>query len=274
MKDKLNRFIDNLNGEFVEVSYRPAEFQCMDLAYEWIFCLDFPKSTIQHGSAFEVYTLASDFTRQYFDVIPNLTETIPQEGDLAIWKPNHIAIVIEATQKIMTVFEQNNPTGTNAHIQDRGYTNCLGFLRPKIATVESIPQWLKTLFQESGLSFTDESLFRVFWEKAIKYDDDLKSLQAQIKSTNEALADRALEVSELTEKNQKLSDGKAEIEELLNKLRTDKNTLDVEKARLELQVNNLSSSVTELQKQVEALMSDKPLLGYSWWERWKSLWGK
>jgi len=37
MRDKLNQFIDNLNGEFVEVSYNKAIYQCMDLAYNWVF---------------------------------------------------------------------------------------------------------------------------------------------------------------------------------------------------------------------------------------------
>ena len=134
MKDKLNQFISNLNGQFVEVSYRPAPYQCFDLAYAWVFALDIPKATVQHGAAFEIWTKANDLTRQYFDLIPNKLETIPQEGDLVVWnnkygRYGHVAIVIEATQTRMKVFEQNNPLGTNAHIQDRSYTNVSGFLR-------------------------------------------------------------------------------------------------------------------------------------------------
>jgi cell wall-associated NlpC family hydrolase len=277
MRDKLLRFIDNTIGHFQEVSYKEAIYQCMDLVYEWVFVLDIPKATIQHQYAYEVYTQASDFTRQYFDIILNLKETIPQEGDLVIWNKTssniagHIAIVIEATQTTMKVFEQNNPLGTNAHIQDRNYPNCLGFLRPKVTQAEGVPQWLKTLFQESGLSFDDEGEFRSFWEKALKYDDDIKALQGQVKSANEALSDRALEVSLLTEKNQKLSDKVAEVEELNNSLRSDKDTLVFEKAKLEALVEKLTSENEALQNQVDALKGTKPLLGYSWFERFVSL---
>lgn len=135
MKDKLNQFVSNLNGQFVEVSSKSALYQCMDLAYLWIFALGLPKATIQKGYAYEVWDKATDLTREYFDLIPNTLEAIPQEGDLVVWNnkygpAGHIAIVITATQTKMTVFEQNNPLGTSAHVQERSYTNVSGFLRP------------------------------------------------------------------------------------------------------------------------------------------------
>ena len=84
MNDKLIRFIDNLNGQWIEVSDRTNSSQCMDLVYAFIFCLDIPKATIQHLYAYQVYTEATDFTRQYFDLIPNLIDTVPQAGDLVV----------------------------------------------------------------------------------------------------------------------------------------------------------------------------------------------
>jgi FtsZ-binding cell division protein ZapB len=278
IKDKLVQFIDNLNGQFVEVSYQPAEYQCMDLAYNWIFCLDFPKSTIQHQYAYEVYTQASDFTRKYFDIIPNKLETIPQEGDLVVWNKTsgniagHIAIVVEATQTKMKVFEQNSPLGTNAHIGDKSYTNVLGFLRPILKDVSTTPQYLLTLFQEAGLKIEDEGEVRSFWQKAIKYDDDVKSLQEQVKSANEALADRALEVSVLTEKNQKLSDKVSEIEEINNKLRSENDKIAWEKTGLEIENKKLQEELASLSERVEKLENDNSIHAYSWWTRFVSLW--
>lgn len=277
MNDKLVRFIDNLIGQFVEVSYKEAIYQCMDLAYNWVFCLDIPKATIQHTYAYQVYTDANDFTRQYFDVIPNLKETIPQVGDLVIWNKTsgniagHIAVVIEATQTKMKVFEQNKPLGTNAHVQDESYTNCLGFLRPKYAQIETIPAWLKTLLQESGVQITDEGSFREIWSNGIRYEQDVEKLTEQVKSVNEALSDRAMEVSLLTEENRKLQDKVAEIEELNNTLRSDKDSLLTEKIRLEEEVKNLASKVESLEREVEDLKGEKPLMAYSWFERLLSL---
>ena len=179
MRNKLNQFISNLNGNFVEVSYRPAEYQCFDLFYLWAFCLDIPKAAVQHGSAYEIWTLASDLTRQYFDLIENKTETIPQEGDVVVWgkkhgRYGHVAIVIEATQATMKVFEQNDPLGTNAHIQDRkSYTGVLGFLRPKEVVIPSAPQWLETLLQEQSLTIKNESEIRQIFDKAKKADEEV-----------------------------------------------------------------------------------------------------
>jgi len=173
MRNKLNQFISNLNGQFVEVSYRPAAYQCFDLVYNWVFCLGIPKATVQHGSAFEIWTLASDFTRQYFDLIENKLETIPRAGDIVVWsskygKYGHTAIVIEATQTTMKVFEQNDPLGTNAHIADKKYTNVLGFLRPKEVIIPSIPEWFETLLRENNLTIQDEGKIRAIIDNAKK----------------------------------------------------------------------------------------------------------
>jgi hypothetical protein len=253
MKDKLNQFINNVNGEFIEVSYKEAIYQCMDLAYLWVFCLGFPKSTIQHGSAFEVYTQASDFTRQFFEVIENKIETIPQAGDLCIWSnkygpAGHIAVVIEATKSKMKVFEQNNPLGTNAHIQDRPYTSVLGFLRPKNVIIDGVPQWLTTLLQEQNLTTQNETEIRAIFDKAKKYNDDVPALQEQVKSANQNLADKSLEVSDLTGKNQTLASKVDELQKLYNDAKTERDDFSFENKKLTAQVELLTTNNESLQK--------------------------
>lgn len=145
MKDKLTQFIDNTIGNWQEVSYRDALYQCMDLVYEWVFCLGFPKSTIQHLYASQVFTQATDLTRQYFDIIPNSDSFIPQDGDIAVFSNKtlvggvltdvgHIGIALSGgTTKSFKCYEQNWPLGTNPSIKDRNYDTpkLLGVLRPK-----------------------------------------------------------------------------------------------------------------------------------------------
>jgi hypothetical protein len=136
MIDKLNQFVANLNGQFVEVSSVSNEYQCMDLVYAWVFCLGYPKATIQHLYAYEVFTKPTDITYKYFDLIPNTPDFIPQDGDIGVFKggvAGHIAICLGGgTTLKFRRFEQNNPLGTNASINERGYTNMLGVLRPKV----------------------------------------------------------------------------------------------------------------------------------------------
>jgi len=279
MRDKLNRFIDNLNGQFVEVSYRDAIYQCLDLVYNWVFVLDFPKATIQHQYAYEVFTQASDFTREYFDIIPNRTETIPQEGDIVVWNKTssniagHIAIVIEATQTKMKVFEQNSPLGTNAHISDKTYTNCLGFLRPKFKAVGGIPQYLSTLLQEAGLKIDEEASIRAFWEKAKKYDEDTKALRTQLVTANESLSNKSTELSNEIAKVDSLQATVDELTEKLNKKGSELDSITSEKIRLEIQNEDLVKKLDEAEAKIDELQEGYPLKTYSWITRFKSLFG-
>jgi hypothetical protein len=278
MRDKLNQFVANLNGQWVEVSDQSNKAQCMDLVYNWVFALGFPKSTIQHLYAYEAYTLASDFTRTYFDVIPNLTETIPQEGDIVVWNKTsgniagHIAIVIEATQTKMKVFEQNKPLGSNSHIADESYTNCLGFLRPRHEETPGIPAFLKTLAQEAGLDINNESQFRAFWEKAKKYDEDTKTLRGQLVSVNEALAEKSTELANEIDKVDDLKRTIDQLQEKLNQVGSAKDTAISEATKFELlcktynQENiDLISQNKQLQAKVDELIKTS-IEGLGWRE--------
>lgn len=244
--------------------------QCVDLYRQYVKeCLMFPQSPPVPGAK----DIWDTYLPDYFRRIENTPTGIPEKGDIVIFSTGtygHVSVFVEGNTTRFTSFDQNYPSGSLCHLQGHTYSAVIGWLTPLHKAMD-MPEWFKTLLLEKGLSLDREGEFRSFWEKALKYDDDVKSLQEQIKSISEALADRALEVSVLTEKNQKLSDQKAEVDRLLNTLREDKNTLSLDKARLEIQVNNLTSTVTELQKQVDALKGSKPLMGYSWNERFLSL---
>jgi hypothetical protein len=262
MQDKLNQFVSNLNGQFVEVSSISAPNQCMDLAYNWVFCLNIPKATIQQGSAYQVYSNASDFTRQYFDIFQNTVEFIPQAGDLfvigktASYPYGHIGIVIEATQTKMKCFEQNFPTGTNSHIQDRGYTSVTGFLRAKNVTTGDTPQWMLTLLQERGLTINNESEIRTLFDKAKRYDDEVKELQEQVKSANESLSDKSLEVSTLLGKLQKVESRVSELEPLYNNAKAERDSFGWEVDKLKIKIDELEKGMVDKDKQIEQLKID------------------
>ena len=140
MKNKLEQFIDNVNNQFIEVSDKTNIYQCLDLVYCWVFVLGLPKSTIQHLYAYEVFTKPNAETKKHFDLIPNTSDFIPQDGDIAVFNKTpgniagHIGIALSGgTVNTFKVFEQNRPLGTNAHIGTSNYTNppLLGVLRPK-----------------------------------------------------------------------------------------------------------------------------------------------
>lgn len=138
MRDKLNQFILDIQGQFVEVSDRINIYQCMDLAFLWVLCLGYPKATIRHLFAYQVYTEPTDLTRQYFDLIPNTPDFIPQDGDITVFTggtAGHIGIALGGgTISTFNNFEQNWPIGTNASVRARNYNTpkLIGVLRPKV----------------------------------------------------------------------------------------------------------------------------------------------
>ena len=264
MREKLNQFISNLNGQFVEVSYKPAAYQCMDLAYNWVFALDIPKATVQHGAAYEVWSKASDLTREYFDLIPNKLETIPEEGDLVVWNNKygpygHIAIVISASQTRMKVFEQNNPSGTNSHIQERTYTNVSGFLRPKNTKVEGTPIWLKTLLQERGITIEDESKIREIFDKA-KNEDKIGDITDSLASCNEDLARKAKEVAALTVDLETQERDNSDITKQLREARSERDKKAWEIDQLAAKNKTLVEEVSSLKGKVGVLKDDQKAL--------------
>jgi hypothetical protein len=143
MKEKVQRFIDNIGGNFVEISYRDALYQCMDLAYAWVFVLDIPKSTIQQSHAYKVWDQPRAITREYFDLLENTPSFVPTAGDVAVFRKSingtagHIAIVADNNSDVngMNVFEQNFPLGANPRIRRTNYNHVAGFLRPKTQVV-------------------------------------------------------------------------------------------------------------------------------------------
>jgi len=259
MKDKLLRFINNTIGDFQEVSYKDALYQCMDLVYEWVFCLDIPKATIQHEFAYEVYTQATDFTRQYFEIIENKLETIPQCGDIVVFKggkAGHIAIVIEATQTKMKVYDQNKPLGTNANISDESYTNCLGFLRPKNVIIDAIPQWFLTLLQENNLTLEKESDIRSLFDKAKRYNDEVATLRQQVISANETLADKALELSNAITKTDSLSSKVDELDKLYNDAKKERDEFSFDNQKLKILTEELQKGIDSRETQITQLKID------------------
>lgn len=141
-----DQFFANVNGQRVEISDSTNTFQCMDLAYAYVFCLGFPKATIQRLYAKDVYLQASDLTRQYFDVIQDSLSGMPQKGDIVVFNnknsngtafnvAGHIAICIDATLSSFRSLDQNWNAGqfstTITHNYNTPYV--LGWLRPKIS---------------------------------------------------------------------------------------------------------------------------------------------
>lgn len=142
IKQLFTQFYANVNGQHVEVSDDSNINQCMDLAYLWTFSLGFPKATIQRLYAKEVYTKATDLTRQYFDVVPNSPTGVPPAGALVVFDATsgniagHISIAsgVGDTNTFQS-FDQNFSPGQRATLVTHNYNTpkVLGWLVPKLS---------------------------------------------------------------------------------------------------------------------------------------------
>ena len=128
MTKRLNDFVNKWNGEYCEVTGSAnALYQCVDSVNAYIRdVLGFP--IIEWTDAKDFPSKAGDL----YDWIPNTLTAIPQEGDLIVWKTNHIAICISATQTRFMSFDQNYPLGSPCHTQGHTYANVDGWLRKKV----------------------------------------------------------------------------------------------------------------------------------------------
>lgn len=126
MIDKLNELISTWQGKSLEVSDPTNYAQCMDLAFAWCDKIGVSRDAIHHLYAYQVFTMPSDVTLQYFNFIPNTPNGVPPAGALVVFGTSvgpagHICIATDkCTSNTLVSFDQNWDTkhfnaGTNSN---------------------------------------------------------------------------------------------------------------------------------------------------------------
>lgn len=135
-----DQFVQKYNHQPIEVEDPSNRDMCMDEAFAYCDALGIPRETIRHLNAFEAFTLASDVTRQYFDVIPYKRGVGMLIGDLAVWKPNgkytgkagHIDTIYRTgANGSFYGFDQNWAGHAYCEILWHDDADIIGLLRPK-----------------------------------------------------------------------------------------------------------------------------------------------
>lgn len=78
-------FFDKYLNQPVEAEDPTNVDQCMDLAFKYCDEMGIPRETIRHLLAYQVYTEPLDITLQYFELVPNTPNGVPQAGDMPIF---------------------------------------------------------------------------------------------------------------------------------------------------------------------------------------------
>ncbi|MDR2398652.1 MAG: CHAP domain-containing protein [Spirochaetaceae bacterium] len=134
----LGQFFDETLGKKVDFDGSFGA-QCVDLFRQYnqeVF--DLPHTGSVEGAK-DLYLKydALNGEKTHYNRIAHKTGTLPQVGDVIIWdasgtnKYGHVAIVLFATGKNVTVAEQDGFKQDGVKVQVRSYDRCLGYLRKK-----------------------------------------------------------------------------------------------------------------------------------------------
>lgn len=137
-----------------------------------------------------------------------------------------------------------------------------------------VPQWLVTLLQERSLTIENEPEIRGVFNDAKKYQDEVPSLKEKLATTNEDLADKTLEVAELTKKNNTLTADRDTFEKDLIKTRSEREDAKFALGLAQSTIEDQNKKIETLNARVLKLESDNSLYAYSWTERFASLFRK
>lgn len=254
----LDQFIEKYNNKKIDFDGM-YNGQCVDLYRQYVKeVLGFPQSPAVAGAKDIWDTYLSSFFTRY----NNSPTAVPKKGDIVIWgtkmgQYGHVAVFIDGGVTKFNSFDQNSPVGTLCHIQSHTYTGVLGWLRPKENAVsEATPSWLLTLLQERGLTINNEFEIRILFDKAKRYDDEVKELQEQVKSANESLSDKSLEVSTLLGKLQKAESRISELEPLYNNAKSERDTMSWEVDKMKIKIDELEKGMVDKDKQITQLKLD------------------
>lgn len=202
LKQRFELFKENIGNNFVEISSSSAKYQCMDLAYAYVFTLNYPKATIQNAYAYQVFTAPKAITKEYFEIIKNSASFVPQVGDLCVWDKKfngtagHIAIATGVGDtKTFESFDQNVGS-LYPQVIKHDYKSFLGVLRPKLKD---------SSLEEYNELKTDYDELRKRWNtRDIEYDllkqknEDLLQAVDDLRANNK---EWQLKVDELVELN-------------------------------------------------------------------------
>ncbi len=132
----------------------------------------------------------------------------------------------------------------------------LTLLQQPQTIVKEIPSWLTTLLTERGLTIDNEPQIREIFDKAGRYDTQVRELQEQVKSANEALGVKATEAAMMIDKIQKLENKVEELNTLYNTAKSERDEFEWQARNLNLQVENLQDQLSKQEAEIQTLWEE------------------
>ena len=252
--------------------------QCVDLFRQYLNdVLNFPQPRGVVGAADFWTNYDSDPNlKNNFQKIANSPTGVPAKGDVMVWNKKagggfgHISIFLEGNVNLFTSLDQNWPTLSKVTKTVHDYSNVYGWLRPIKPENKPI----------GGQMEIDKKLFEELVGKSTKYDEFVnagfsdpkavseeieklkksrKNLEKALETTEKALADKALYVTDLESERETL---KKQIRDLKEELEAPKGAVDPtlfadQLAVLETGHDRIYDQMARFVQAIEALPSKK-----------------
>lgn len=215
-QQQLQDFFNQWLGKPVEVEDPTALDQCMDWAFK--YCDDFlhiDHSAIRHQFAYQVFTAATDLTRQFFTLVLNTPDGVPPAGALPIFDQTvgpagHICVATGKGDTNSFISTDQNWNG-HAYVEEvtHSYNGVIGWLVPNVippsvptspivVTADTIQanldaclaQHTELVTQLDQANTTISNLNAASSAKdaqIAKLDAEVTSLQSQLDTSNQAL---------------------------------------------------------------------------------------
>lgn len=208
----IQEFFTTYLGKPVEAEDPSNLDQCFDWAFKYCEFLNVPHSAIRHLYAYQIYADATEETKQYFNLIPNTPDNIPQLGDIVVFNTavgvaGHVCVATGAgdTNKFQST-DQNWNGHKYVEYIEHSYNGVVGWLRPKVfpqdtqAIVDELRKerdnnW--NLYQDEVKKNTD--LNKQYQDEQVKNQSLREAISAQAKideNTGSQLIDAQHKVNE------------------------------------------------------------------------------
>ena len=253
----VNNFVAEHEGEIVgypSVSYNGECLSLVKVYIKEVFGINPPPSG--SNSAYGYWSNFPSPLDTVFEKIPNTNTSIPNKGDIIIWKPwtgnpyGHIDICIDdsATVDRFKGFDANWG-GRDAHTVEHDYNNVIGYLRPKLEVENDMTDEQKRILDFIG-NRTEGDVRQAFGAL-----QDLPNLNKEIdglKESQKSMEDRLSQLEADAKANNKLiesyqsqlSTAKSRESKLLEQLDAEKAVSSSWKQRYEAALKKFPSSYT------------------------------
>lgn len=301
----IEEFKNKYLGKQVEFhSYGSGAYnQCVDLVNQYINdVLDNNTKDYTEIIGTNAKDFATNYDKEDFIWISNTPYGVPQKGDIIVWNGNvgggagHVAVFLSGDVNSFTSLDQNWSQRERVTLETHNYNNVSGWLRP-----------VRPINPPEDDAGCEDDIKKLQEEVRYQENEKIRYKQERNECRNSREKDQLDYSKTIAEKNQtieqyqkqtsemslELSNARKDIEELKREKKALEDSLEAHKVKHTKELLDKNQTISRLEEGLLASeaqnasfkaenkqlkedlkkLSSKRLHEFSWWKRFKSLWG-